>query len=366
MGLVNFTWKINGYSHLGETSSSSLTCKMFSKHESPLLVYLLPVFLSVVTGTQLLHSADTSGVPPAHKLDACTVNPMLNFSGSTWIWMGEQNGADEDDLLAGVHPFCKAIPSSSTKCLVCTTIIISCNDSYSIFVNGREIGVGSRLYTSAVYTIGLEPKGHNIFVITMNNIVRATGLIATIHVDYGDGTTQMIVTDTTWKMIKAMPPGGWMSPSFNNSAWIAALSEGLTAGTPWKMPPLPPAMSMAGVSWIRTNETSAAGVDPLGHRPFQKTIVDNGYTLYVNGNNISNGSDFATMQVYSIPILDADENLITVDSVNTQPIVAGLLAGVLVAYSDGTLVTYYTDNSWKTLVKTSPAGFEAMDLDDGL
>ncbi|KAK0492275.1 lectin [Armillaria luteobubalina] len=348
---------------------------MFSK-----LVYLLPVFLSVVTGTQLSHSANTSGIPPAHGLDARAVNPTLDFSGSTWIWTGEQNGADEDDSPAGVRPFRKAIPSSSTKCPVCATIIISCDDSYSIFVNGREIGAGSGLYTSAVYTVGLEPEGHNVFAIAVNNVVGAAGLIAAIHVDYSDGTTQTIVTDTTWKTIKATPPGGWTSPSFNDSAWIAASSEGPTAGTPWKMPPLPPAMSMAGVSWIRTNETSAAGVDPLGHRPFRKTIVspygkvavcgkvvitaDDEYTLYVNGNNIGNGSDFITMQAYSIPILDADENLIAVDSVNTRPILAGLIAGVLVAYSDGTSETYYTDDSWKTLAETSPAGFEATDLDD--
>ncbi len=70
------------------------------------------------------------------------------------------------------------------------------------------------------------------------------------------------------------------------------------------------------------------------------------------------------MQAYSIPILDADKNLIAVDSVNTQPTVAGLIAGVLVAYSDGTSETYYTDDSWKTLAATSPAGFEATDLDD--
>ncbi|KAG7443517.1 uncharacterized protein BT62DRAFT_935128, partial [Guyanagaster necrorhizus] len=50
---------------------------------------------------------------------------------------------------------------------------------------------------------------------------------------------------------------------------------------------------------------------------------------------------------YSIPILDADENLIAVDSMNTEPVHAGLVAGVLVMYDDGTSETYYTDDySW--------------------
>ncbi|KAK0222286.1 hypothetical protein IW262DRAFT_1379609 [Armillaria fumosa] len=314
------------------------------------------------------------------SVDARAVAPTLDFSASTWIWTGEQNAAATDNAPVGVRPFRKAIPSSSTKCPVCTTIIISSDDLYSIVVNGNQIGAGNGYRNSAVYTAGLEPEGHNVFAIAVNNTGGAAGLIATILVDYSDGTTQTIVTDTTWKTIKATPPGGWTSPSFDDSAWISASSEGPTANTPWGMPALPPAMSMAGVSWIRTNETSAAGVDPLGHRPFRKTIsspygkaavcgkvvitADDEYTLYVNGNSIGNGSNWQTMQAYSISILDADENLIAVDSVNTQPTVAGLLAGVLVAYNDGTSETYYTDDSWKTLAETSPADFEATDLDD--
>ncbi|KAK0477346.1 hypothetical protein IW261DRAFT_1487235 [Armillaria novae-zelandiae] len=377
---------------------------MFSK-----VVLLLPIYLSVVVGsilppiadasvgvvadasvdtavgvstnTLLLRSVDAQGAPTAVNpdvvadasakiiadvsadinadvsldtllwcsVDARAVAPTLDFSTSTWIWTGEQNAAATHYAPVGVRPFRKAIPSSSTKCPVSPTIIISSDDLYSIVVNGNTIGAGNGYKKSAVYTAGLEPEGHNVFSIAVNNTGGYAGLIATILVDYSD-------------------------------AWISASSEGPTANTPWGMPPLPPAMSMAGVRWIRTNETSAAGVDPLGHRPFRKTIsspygkaavcgkvvitADDEYTLYVNGNNIGSGSNWQTMQAYSIPILDADENLIAVDSLNTQPTVAGLIAGVLVAYNDGTSETYYTDNSWKTLAATSPTDFEATDLDD--
>ncbi|KAK0438603.1 hypothetical protein EV421DRAFT_1906527 [Armillaria borealis] len=308
----------------------------------------LTCFLICRNGTRLPLSADTpTGVSSTRLLDARAVEPTLEFSGSTWIWTGEQNGAANDDAPAGVRPFREAIPSSSTKCPVCTTIIMSCDDSYSIVVSGKEIGAGNGYHTSAIYTVGLEPESHNVFAIAVNNTGGAAGLIAAIRVDYSDGITQTIVTDTTWKTIKATPPGGWTSPSFNDSDWMAASSERPTENTPWGMPALPSAMSMTGVSWIRTNEASAAGVDPLGHRPFLVISADDEYTLYVNDNNIG------------------AMNLIAVDSVNTKPNVAGLIAGVLVAYNDGTTETLYTDDSWKTLATTSPAGFEATDLDDG-
>ncbi len=56
------------------------------------------------------------------SVDARAVAPTLEFSGSTWIWTGEQSGGSAP---VGVRPFRKAIPSSNTKCPVCATIIIS-------------------------------------------------------------------------------------------------------------------------------------------------------------------------------------------------------------------------------------------------
>ncbi|KAG7442297.1 uncharacterized protein BT62DRAFT_1079409 [Guyanagaster necrorhizus] len=66
-----------------------------------------------------------------------------------------------------------------------------------------------------------EPEGNkNVFA------------VAAILVDYSDGTTQTVVIDTTWKTIKTTLPRGWTSSSFENSAWIAAAYEMLTASTP--------------------------------------------------------------------------------------------------------------------------------------
>ncbi|KAK0185507.1 hypothetical protein F5146DRAFT_1070425 [Armillaria mellea] len=164
------------------------------------------------------------------SVDARAVAPTLDFSASTWIWTGEQSG-NAGTAPVGVRPFRKAIPSSSTKCPVCATIIIASDDLYSIVVNGNPIGAGNGYQSSAVYTTGLEPEGHNVFAIAVNNTGGPAGLIATILVDYSDGTTETIVTDTTWKTIKATPPGGWTSPSFDDSAWISAASEGPSAST---------------------------------------------------------------------------------------------------------------------------------------
>lgn len=156
----------------------------------------------------------------------------------------------------------------------------SSDDHYTLFVNGREIGSGhcrndnTPGRASFVFTVGLDPESRNVVAIAGENSAASAGLIATIHVDYSDGTSKTIVTDTNWKTIQATPPGGWTSPSYNDTVWTAAVSEGPTASTPWKSPPLPPVLNMNGVHWIQTNEGFSSGSsNPLLQRPFRKTIT---------------------------------------------------------------------------------------------
>ncbi|KAK0229318.1 hypothetical protein EDD85DRAFT_957724 [Armillaria nabsnona] len=210
---------------------------------------LIPAFSSVVGGTTLRPLADIStavtenvsadiaanasaDVVALRSLDARAVAPTLNFDKSFWIWTGEK------PMPLGVRPFRKVVPSSSTKCPVCATIIIS-RDRI------REWLVGD-----------------------------AASLIATILVDYSDSTTETIVTDNTWKTLQTVPPSGWTSASFNDSAWLNATLIQAGTSTPWLQPfVLPPAVNVTGTRDIWTNETNAQGIAPVGHRPFRKTIT---------------------------------------------------------------------------------------------
>ncbi|KAK0460147.1 uncharacterized protein EV420DRAFT_1763087 [Desarmillaria tabescens] len=348
------------------------------------VVLLLPVFLSVVGGIILYPIADVSvdvtadvsadiaadvsvGTVALRSLDARAVAPTLDFDESNWIWTGER------PMPLGVRPFRKAIPASRTKCPVCATIIISSDDLYSITVNGVEIGSGNGWTHPAAYTAGLQPENDNVFAIAVNNTVGdAASLIATILVDYKDGTTETIITDSTWKTLRTVPPSGWTNPSFDDASWGNAVSIMAGTSTPWGQPfVLPPAVNVMGTRRIWTNETDAQQAAPVGHRPFRKTITspygkaavcgkvvittDNAYTLYVNGGNIA----------YSIPQLDPDVNVVAVDGENQPPVSGAWVgAGILIAYNDGSSERYYTDASWKTLIFAPPAGFEEAGTDD--
>ncbi|KAK0185581.1 hypothetical protein F5146DRAFT_1144089 [Armillaria mellea] len=337
----------------------------------------LPLVLPAVTGSLVPLIADINAGAVVNltsniSLSKRVLAPTINFDDSNWIWTGEQ--------AVGVRPFRKTVSSSNGTSPVCATIIISSGDPYSIIVNGAEIGSGGGTNSSAVYTAGLSSGATDAFAIAVNNTGENSGFIAAILVDYTDGTMETLVTDSTWKTLQAAPPGGWTSPSFNDSTWIEAVSERTSSGG---TPPLPLALNMTGVNWIRTNETNSSGVDPIGHRPFRKTVTlpygkaavctkvvitaDDAYTVYLNGDNVgSSAIGWQSMQAYSVPMLDTAINsiVIAVDSYNIEPSFAGLIAGVLLAYNDGTSETLYTDASWKTLTESTPDGFEATGLDD--
>ncbi|KAK0243132.1 lectin [Armillaria nabsnona] len=355
------------------------------------VILLLPAFLSTVAGSVLLPSEisakATSGLSSntllPRLLDARAVAPVLDFSQSSYIWTGEQTGTAHT-APAGMRPFRVEIPSSATKCPTCATIIVACDDQCPVYVNGQQIGTGVTPKEGAVvYTAGLNPDSKNVFAIGVSNTAEGSaGLIATILVDYTDGTTETIVSDSSWKTLKGVAPGGWTSPSFNDSAWTAADVEGPSMSSPWGSPALPPAIgNMTTAEWLQTDEDVSSGSAPRGRRPFRKTFtspygkaavcgkiilsVEDSYTLYVNGKTIGTASNWHAMQAYSLPKLDPDVNVVAVDGENDRgDSRVWLGAGVLIAYNDGSSETYYTDGSWKTLNGLPPAGFEQPDADD--
>ncbi|KAK0432665.1 lectin [Armillaria borealis] len=277
----------------------------------------------------------------------------LTFTDSIWIWTG-QTASPGGAAPNGPRPFRKTIPHTNTKCPMCMTIIVIADNRYTLYANGAEIGSGIAYEgsgsTSQVYTVGLSPEIDNVIAINATNTGGPAGLIATIHVDCLDGTSETFVTDASWKTLRTATASDFENPSLDKSAWVTASSN-----------------------WIWTNESSNAAVTtPVGNRAFRKTTqspygkgavcakvvltTDNSYTVYANGQNLGSGSDYTAAKAYSMPQLNPDENVFAVNGINTGG-PAGVIGTILVAYNDGTSLSYVTDSTWKSFVGV-PSGFE--------
>lgn len=88
--------------------------------------------------------------------------------------------------------------------------------------------------------------------------------------------------------------------------------------------------------------------------------------MYVNGDEIGSGNNFPTSQAYIVTTLAAKSNVFAVLGTNTAtvPNPAGLIATILITYSDGTSETFITDTTWRTFVGAPPSNFTEPAIDD--
>ena len=263
-------------------------------------------------------------------------------------------------------------------------IIIAGDNKYTLWVNGDYVGQGNNWQQGQEYCVRLGP-GRNVFAVEIENEppTSPAALICAIQVTYTDGTTQTIVSDDSWLANDAVP--GFQNPEYDDTLWPYAVVLGNANSSPWQTPTLRPpasALTLSSSNWIWTNEvTSPGGNAPIGHRAFRKNIrlpdgglatrgtividADNGYTLYINGNEIGQGGDWEQAQRWAFTLdYPTGDIVIAVDGVNTGG-PAGLIATIAlnVAICDSTYSLYVTDNSWKYGLIV-PANFEQPFYDD--
>ncbi|KAJ7611595.1 lectin [Roridomyces roridus] len=308
----------------------------------------------------------------------------LDFDASTWIWTNEVSGGNAP---VGSRAFRKDFVAPLGKTPVQADIIMTADNSFTLYVNGISVGGGGDLHFAERFCVPLC-SCLNVFAVTATNgatTPNPAGLLAAIQITYSDGTTSTIVSDTTWRYSISVP-SGYEQLTFDDNSWPPAIAEGAYGVSPWgqiTIPSNPPVLSLSNADWIWTSEVSG-GNAPIGNRAFRRTytpppgqtptsatviiVADNAYTLYVNGILIGSGTDFHTAQTYTISLAPANETVFAVFAQNADvvPNPAGLLAAIEINTANCNCtagVMFVTDGGWKSNTGT-PAGFQLPGYDD--
>ncbi|KAF9547110.1 hypothetical protein CPC08DRAFT_648854 [Agrocybe pediades] len=140
------------------------------------------------------------------------------------------------------------------------------------------------------------------------------------------------------------------------------------------------ALDFSNAKWIWTNENGGGVNKPPGSRAFRREYfpspgkfalsanvlitTDNGYTLYLNGQQIGTGHNWPIAQTYCVP-LSPFYNVFAVNATNdlTVPNPAGLLAAIEFKYTDGSVGKVVTDPTWRVTTNV-PAGFQQIFFND--
>ncbi|KAF8965132.1 bacterial alpha-L-rhamnosidase-domain-containing protein [Flammula alnicola] len=171
---------------------------------------------------------------------AAASTPQLSFANSFWIWSTETNPP-----LAPAAPraFRKTFSATSGKTLLSALIILTVDDAFSFYADGIRLGSSPEETDTWEYAQTFTATLHGtsaVFAVLANNLpdvstggASPAGLLASIQITYTDGSSDFVVSDTTWKVDTTVPVG-FENPSFDDSSWSLASSQGPYGVGPWE------------------------------------------------------------------------------------------------------------------------------------
>ncbi|KAJ7816023.1 hypothetical protein B0H13DRAFT_2380635 [Mycena leptocephala] len=147
------------------------------------------------------------------------------------------------------------------------------------------------------------------------------------------GTTDTLVTDSSWCVYTGLP-AGYEQPSFEDTTWAVAKNIGTyrffdpgDAVVTLSCPPCPPAIALYYAGWIWTDVVPSSGKVPAGSILI---TADDDYTLYINGVPIGSGSNWQVAQHYTVNFgAGTTEVVFAVLATNVAPSAATTAGGVL-------------------------------------
>ena len=158
-------------------------------------------------------------------------NPL---AAAQWIWFPEGNPAASAP--PGRRSFRRALTLPSDTAVASATLSLTADNSFVLFVNGRQVGTGDDFHETASFDVQpLLRAGTNILAIVAENGDEApnpAGLIGALVVKFQDGRGLEIPTDRQWQSASSVA-SDWTTNVASGAGWSAALELGPFGMAPW-------------------------------------------------------------------------------------------------------------------------------------
>ena len=110
---------------------------------------------------------------------------------------------------------------------------ISCDNGYTAFVNGKQVGTGSTWAQPGVYDVTTQLRsGDNVIAVEATNEGSLAGLVARLDLTDAAGKSTSLVTDSDWN-VRGDKVAGWMAPSEDPKGWSRPHLHGALGMAPW-------------------------------------------------------------------------------------------------------------------------------------
>jgi signal transduction histidine kinase len=189
---------------------------------------------AVGAGSSVVLATPVTLVATATPLPAANPNTNWIFEATNrlgrWIWDTNTFDKQTSRLWKGFE-----IPRGAQ---VSSAILdITVDNSYTLFLDGREIGRGSDWRTVTEYDVTqlLGPGRHGLGVEGFNDRL-AAGLILGLHLEYKDGSSTNLVSDDSWWVVVG-DAKNWSSRKSARPDWHPAVVVGAIHHPPWEVWP---------------------------------------------------------------------------------------------------------------------------------
>lgn len=151
-----------------------------------------------------------------HSGAAATETPdEAVFSPSAkWIWWPGDTGQRADRFFRRVFTVAEAPANARLR--------ITCDNGYTVFVNGHEVGHGNAWERVQEYNVAAILKtGINVIAVAARNDGGEAGLIADLALRDAQGPTTHLATSADWRCAPK-DSAGWRDAGFDAAGWSAA------------------------------------------------------------------------------------------------------------------------------------------------
>jgi len=157
----------------------------------------------------------------------------LTLAASSWIWQADEDGAAS--AAAGTKYFRRVIQVDPST-LSAARMLVSADNSYTLWINGKEVHHGSDWQNPDEVSITEHLKqGDNVIALSVNNSEAGpAGLIAAVWLQGKDGKAQIIGTDGSW-LAGASEVNGWRDDVKKPEGWQAGRIMGPVGMAPWRL-----------------------------------------------------------------------------------------------------------------------------------
>ncbi|MCF7955190.1 MAG: HEAT repeat domain-containing protein [Phycisphaerae bacterium] len=232
------------------------------------------VVLAILFTPQILFAADK--------------DKPLNFDGAKWIWGGTQNTNPATHAAAQTLYFHKGFEFPAGSKPVSGEVIITCDNQWTLFVNGKNVGQSTSWQNPEKIDISknLIIEQNAIAVEAVNTIAGPAGLIVKMMATFEDGKKFELISDASW-ICSDKKEAGWNETGFTpGQNWLSAIIAGEYGCAPWgnitsgnqgpgrRNTPYVPAVYKKETAF--TDEIFANGVVFVrGHLPFNQHDANN-------------------------------------------------------------------------------------------